>query len=177
MHSLFRIRWEFLRIHRSTQFCFFNSCSCCFYKIRVTSRSLSDPTVAPVWRTQTCFFQQFINFETILNFNLFEVVTSCKTTWEASSGLSISVTVWQCKVQCLYSSIHLVSQMRQRLNHGNIMQAASFEKRLQKFLNAWCKWFTHKIKVQNTNTSASASVVTGRLQLTNILKNQRGKMV
>lgn len=63
MHSLSRIHGGFLRIHRSTQFCFFNSCSCCFYKIRVTSRSLSNSTVAPVRRPQACPFQQFISFE------------------------------------------------------------------------------------------------------------------
>ena len=83
---------------------------------------------------------------TILIF-FFEVVTSCTTTWEASSGLSISLTVFQFKVQCWYSSVHLLSQMRHRPNHGNIVQTASFEKRFQKFLNVWCKWFTRRIKV------------------------------
>ena len=151
MHSLSRIHGGFLRIHRSTQFCFFNSCSCCFYKIRVTSRSLSNSTVAPVRRPQACPFQQFISFEMSKKMNdsdfFFEVVTSCTTTWEASSGLGISLIVFQFKVQCWYSSIHLLSQMRHRPNHGNIVQTASFEKRFQKFLNVWCKWFTRRIKV------------------------------
>ena len=151
MHSLSKIHGGFLRIHRSTQFCFFNSCSCCFYKIRVTSRSLSNSTVAPVRRPQACPFQQFISFEMSKKMNdsdfFFEVVTSCTTTWEASSGLGISLIVFQFKVQCWYSSIHLLSQMRHRPNHGNIVQTASFEKRFQKFLNVWCKWFTRRIKV------------------------------
>ena len=185
MHSLSKIHGEFLRIHRSTQFCFFNSCSCCFYKIRVTSRSLSHPTILLVWPPQACPFQQFISVETSKKMNnfecfisFFEAVTSCITTWEASSGLSISLIVLQFKVQCWKKkTIQLLSEMRHQPNHGNIVQTASFEKRLQKFLNAWCNWFTCRIKVQSTNTSASASVVTARLQLTNILMNQQRKAV